>query len=180
MTARNLSPSVWRKVQPVVNGRRLASADVYNIICKRMSFTATASVEEVATALGLRPVAVRQRIKAGTLSAVRIGRSWRVNSDSVNALLGQPPAVEQPKPPPPPPLAESVLLIPLPPYTLDEREAVTRYEAQLNHPDPDRRAAAERELWRLKKVVLDREFELRTNYGIPRPAAAPSRYEPLI
>jgi excisionase family DNA binding protein len=74
-----------------------------------MQFTATASVEEVAAALGLRPVAVRQRIKAGTLSAVRIGRAWRVHTDSVNALLGKPqPTAATPTPPASAPQSTSV------------------------------------------------------------------------
>ncbi len=40
-----------------------------------------------AAALGLRPAAIRLRIKAGELATAFVGRKWRVGTASVNALL---------------------------------------------------------------------------------------------
>lgn len=50
----------------------------------------TLSSEEAASALGVRPSTIRNLIKNGRLAAVRIGRSWRIYVDSINALLGAP------------------------------------------------------------------------------------------
>lgn len=47
----------------------------------------TVSTEEAGAALGVGPASVRQRIKDGTLSAVRVNRGWRIHLTSLNALL---------------------------------------------------------------------------------------------
>lgn len=52
-----------------------------------LSIIATVSTEEAAVALGIRPPTVRAFIKSGKLAAARIGKSWRVGVESINALL---------------------------------------------------------------------------------------------
>jgi len=52
-----------------------------------MQVIETLSVEEAAAALGLRPAAIRSRIKSGELAAALVGRKFRVGTASVNALL---------------------------------------------------------------------------------------------
>jgi excisionase family DNA binding protein len=52
-----------------------------------MQVIETLSVEQAAAALGLRPAAIRLRIKSGDLAAAFVGRKWRVGTASVNALL---------------------------------------------------------------------------------------------
>lgn len=54
----------------------------------------TVSVQQAGAALGVGPASIRQRIKAGQLSAVRVGRGWRIHLTSLNAILAgsQPPA----------------------------------------------------------------------------------------
>jgi excisionase family DNA binding protein len=44
-------------------------------------------VAEACSALGLRPAAVRLRIRAGELAAVQVGRRWRIGLTSLNAIL---------------------------------------------------------------------------------------------
>ena len=58
----------------------------------------TVSTEEAGAALGVGPASIRQRIKAGTLSAVRVGRGWRIHLASLNAILAgsQPPTAQSP------------------------------------------------------------------------------------
>ncbi len=57
-----------------------------------MLLTSTVSTEAAGDALGLRPAAVRERIKDGRLVAARVGNRWRVHAASINALLGGLPA----------------------------------------------------------------------------------------
>ena len=52
-----------------------------------MSLIATVSTEQAAAALGLKPATVCKMIRTGQLPAARIGRSWRIGSTSLNALL---------------------------------------------------------------------------------------------
>lgn len=52
-----------------------------------MPIIETVSVEQAGAALGVGPASVRQRIKAGSLSAVKVGRGWRVHLTSLNAIL---------------------------------------------------------------------------------------------
>lgn len=52
-----------------------------------MPIIETVSVEQAGAALGVGPATIRLRIKGGTLSAVKVGRGWRVHSTSLNALL---------------------------------------------------------------------------------------------
>jgi len=47
----------------------------------------TVSTEEAGAALGVGPASIRQRIKDGRLSAVRVGRGWRIHLASLNAIL---------------------------------------------------------------------------------------------
>lgn len=53
-----------------------------------MLLTTTVSTEAAGDALGLRPAAIRERIKDGRLVAARVGSRWRVHAASINALLG--------------------------------------------------------------------------------------------
>lgn len=61
-----------------------------------MDVIATVSVEEAGEALGLKPPAVRGKIKSGALAAAFISRRWRVHVDSLNALLACPVPVRNP------------------------------------------------------------------------------------
>jgi excisionase family DNA binding protein len=47
----------------------------------------TLSTEEAGIALGVVPATIRERIRNGSLSAVKVGRGWRVHLASLNALL---------------------------------------------------------------------------------------------
>lgn len=133
-----------------------------------MPFTATASVEEVAQALGLHPVAVRTRIKDGRLSAVRIGRGYRVRIDSVNALLEGRHAPQSARTPMAVP-TEGILGIPLPLLTPMEREIVAQCRLQLQNPDPQVSDRARQEVHRLEMLANQREISLRTTYGLSLP-----------
>jgi len=69
-----------------VSVSHLAADSDFSMI-RHMPVIETISTVETAAALGLKPATVRLHIKSGDLAAVRIGRSWRIGVDSVNALL---------------------------------------------------------------------------------------------
>jgi excisionase family DNA binding protein len=56
-------------------------------ILSSMVIIPTVSTEEAGAALGVVPATIRERIRNGSLSAVKVGRGWRVHSTSLNALL---------------------------------------------------------------------------------------------
>jgi excisionase family DNA binding protein len=47
----------------------------------------TVSTEEAGAALGVVSATIRERIKNGSLSAVKVGRGWRIHLTSLNVLL---------------------------------------------------------------------------------------------
>ena len=71
----------------------MASSSARSILSFMMVIP-TISTEQAGAALGVGPASIRQRIKAGTLSAVKVGRGWRIHMASLNAILAgsQPPA----------------------------------------------------------------------------------------
>lgn len=56
-------------------------------ILSSMPVIETVSTEEAGVALGVVPATIRERIRNGSLSAVKIGRGWRVHLSSLNAIL---------------------------------------------------------------------------------------------
>ena len=52
-----------------------------------MPILETISTSDAAGALGVKPACIRLHLKAGKLSGVRFGRSWRIHLSSLNELL---------------------------------------------------------------------------------------------
>jgi excisionase family DNA binding protein len=117
-----------------------------------MHVTETISVEQAAAALGLRPAAVRLRIKSGEIRAAMVGRRWRVGISSINLLLSGAEPVRSssiflaphPQSTPAPPVAHAPIKQPIQssPYNDTDLAHIRRFRVELSHPDPDIRATA--------------------------------------
>ena len=117
-----------------------------------MLLTSTVSTEAAGDALGLRPAAVRLRIKSGGLTAAMIGRRWRVGISSINLLLSGA-EIARPistcrqlkaenKNDLPSPLAPEVQPEPISPFSPIDLSQINRFRLELSHPDHEVRAAA--------------------------------------
>ena len=142
-----------------------------------MQVIETISVEQAAAALGLRPAAVRLRIKSGALAAALVGRKFRVGTASVNALLAGAGPASRPTPRPAsgydssfpqpsacpavqravPPVAQ-VVVQPLPttsPFDDNDMAWITAYRRQLADPNPAVRSNAKFHLERFAARAAD-------------------------
>ena len=117
-----------------------------------MHVTETLSVEQAAAALGLRPAAIRLRIKSGEIKAAMVGRRWRVGISSINLLLSGAELV-RPIPIRGTQQTEGIHLRPMPsapieqpaptsPFNTTDLAQIRRFRVELSHPDPDIRATS--------------------------------------
>lgn len=136
-----------------------------------MQVIETISVEEAAVALGLRPAAVRLRIKSGELAAALIGRKFRVGIASVNALLAGAGPAPRPSPRPTydssfpqpssnPAVQHAVQPVVQPPPSTSPFDAndmawIAAYRRQLADPNPTVRSNAKFHLERFAARAAD-------------------------